>query len=886
MELSKEIKIMIAKSGDNNSWLPLWMHSLDTAKVMKYLLCTRYPHICDICDFEFETLSKVAVLLACLHDIGKLTPLFQSNILKSLPDRRLIFEKYGIDNIKENFIKKEKSHHTLCGEAILLDLKYNKDFSSIVGAHHGMPAENVKNPMNIYDTHYYGEPINKYLWDCIYKEWSAFSLDFAGFEDIAEIPKLNKRTMVILSGLLIMADWIASDQTRFELLDEDIILSEYPKGRFEKAINDLNFPEIWEATQEIIRDNDFIERFSFSMNEVQKTVVETIENCDFPGLVILEAPMGCGKTEAALAMAEILAYKCEKTGIFFGLPTQATANGIFDRFMSWASLQSADTFHSINLAHGNAEFQPDFMKMKEDNMPQVDNDGDSGLVVHSFFTRSKMSLLSDFVVGTVDKLLMAALKKKHAMLLHLGLSQKVVIVDECHAYDAYMNRYLDRSLSWMHEYKVPVILLSATLPSDRRRGIVNAYLKRNNTNTLEIPDTSYPRLTYTDGNNVKSISLKFNKSNKEVQIERSNDDSILEIIKNGVSKGACVGVICNTVFRAQNFAEKAKKISNSNVILYHSQFIAPDRMIIEDKIKEFAGKKSDNKRKGTVVVGTQVLEQSLDIDFDILITDLCPMDLLIQRIGRLHRHKRTRPTDFETPKCVVLGTDEFEKASEKIYSKWLLMRTNKLLPSTVNIPGDINNLVCKTYKAVEPNGKEEQKALDEFNFRIEDKKSKASSYLMSVPRDSKFSNTLHGWLNNGIGNEAKAQASVRDGISSIEVIVLVKNKDGTLSFLPNESKGEKFIPSVCPSNDECKLIAQQKLRLPSAFSQIYNEEKTIGELEKSNENLVGFQKSHWLKGELFLLLNEELQTSLNGYDIKYSQENGLSYTKIKKEDKK
>lgn len=880
---SNTLRLIIAKSGrENGEWLPLWIHAEDTAMVMNNLLHSRYAGLAEVCGIPLEELEKIVILLAYLHDIGKLTPFFQAKILQSLPGRRSI-KHYGehITNWSDYINKEnEKSHHTICGEAILDWLGYPKEIASIVGAHHGMTTEGVNRLMECYPEKFFGIPENQEFWNSLYREWAGYSLERAGFTSVSELPKLNKRTQVLLSGMLVMADWLASDAERFGLIDQDTVLSEneYPVGRFENALADLDLPEVCEFDQIRIADEDFRERFSFPMNDIQRAVIKAVEGSVSPGLFILEAPMGIGKTEAALAAAELLAARCEKTGVFFGLPTQATANGIFGRVKQWAEKQPSEAFHSIVLAHGSAEFQSEFAKLKSRD-PQIDEDVDSGLVVHGFFNGRKQSLLADFVVGTVDRLLMSALKKKHAMLLHLGLSQKVVIVDECHAYDAHMNRYLDRALTWLHEYNVPVILLSATLPDDRRKALACAYLN-NEAMEAELPEAAYPRLTYTDGNELRAVLLPMNIPEKNTQIVRAEDDAALEEIKRAVSAGACVGIICNTVKRAQEFAELAHSIEGANVILYHAQFVIPDRIEKEEALKAAVGKGSTPKeRKGTVVVGTQVLEQSLDIDFDIMMTDLCPMDLLLQRLGRLHRHKRDdRPQDYKTAKCIVFGTAELNSSSEKIYTKWLLLRTRKLLPETINLPGDIDTLVNETYKKVEPDGDEERAALEEYAARIGGKEQRAGNFLMQPPRESRRNNSLHGWLNNAASdNEHKALAAVRDGMSSIEVIVMVRYSNGMLGLLPWQSDGGRYSPDVCPPESVCKLIAQQKLRLPALFC--YEADKTIDELEKADKHLLGFQCSHWLKGELVLLLNEELNAELRGYKISYSRDTGLEYKK-------
>ena len=137
------------------------------------------------------------------------------------------------------------------------------------------------------------------------------------------------------------------------------------------------------------------------------------------------------------------------------------------------------------------------------------------------------------------------------------------------------------------------------------------------------------------------------------------------------------------------------------MLVFHAQFLMPDRAEKEQRLMERIGKRSTPaQRDRLIVVGTQVLEQSLDIDFDYMITELCPMDLLLQRIGRLHRHPgRARPQPVQEARCAVLdtGTEEFDEGSAAIYGEWLLGRTRKLLPKELQLPGDIARLVQDTY---------------------------------------------------------------------------------------------------------------------------------------------------------------------------------------------
>ena len=714
-------------------------------------------------------------------------------------------------------------------------------------------------------------------------------MNLTGFNSVEDIPILNKRSQVLLSGLLILADWTASDTRNFPLISIEKFPKEYDFSRLQNAMKNLNLPEIWNPEPNDISQNEFYNLFGFKPNDIQKSIIKAVNQCQNMGICILEAPMGTGKTEASLAVAGSLACKHNKHGLFFGLPTQATANSIFSRVLKWAEHQSEDYYHSINLIHKNSAFQPVFANIPK-NMSQInigDEDG-GGLLAPSFFNTRKKACLSDFVTGTVDQMLMLALKRKHVMLRHLGFSQKVVIIDECHAYDAYMNHYLDTALAWLGTYGVPVILLSATLPIKRRNELICAYTGKE----LDITEDwtkkrAYPLLTWSDNNTIHQDEIPYNSKKQIINILCKDEEYALKTIEKVVADGGCAGIICNTVQKAQHFSEIISRIENAHVILYHAQYIIPDRNQKEKYIADKVGKNSTAKdRKCVIVIGTQVLEQSLDIDFDLLVTDICPMDLLLQRIGRMHRHEKhdaDRPCSLKNAQCIVLGTEEFEKASENIYQKWTLLQTKRLLPEQITLPDDIEKLVNDAYTDNISDIHSDETLLESFNDYqnryIKDLQAKATAFCMGTPFDSKLNNTLHGWLNNDIsGNEeTKAEATVRNGEYSIEILVMVLHNNNYIGFLPWQDNGTYLI-SDCPNDENlCQKIVQQRVRLPRFFSQDYNIDTVINELEQQNRILSSWQNSGWLKGELVLLLDESLSAELIGCKLSYSQDAGLAY---------
>lgn len=879
-------KLFIAKSGKNSSeWLPLEIHLSDTEEIMKYLLEEFVSDSFSVsCGLDKKELYKTALFIASVHDIGKATMAFQFKISHFVPERFKALEHY----IKmPDFMDSAKIHitlHALAGEVILRYFDCPSGVATVVGAHHGVPSDSNdirqqnlnQNKKDIvgFENYFGNDEKNCEIFKSIWKSFIDKALETSGFNSLQELPELNSHAQMILCGLLIMADWIASNINFFPLISvdddaENINCSERSEIAWEK----LNFPDMWKSMRTEYSDTEFNNIFGFAPNDIQKAFLEIAEKSEKSGIFILEAPMGCGKTEAALASAEILAGKFQKNGLFFGLPTQATANGLFPRIQQWSEKQSEINCHSIQLKHSSASLNEAFQKVKN-GIP--DDENDSGLIVHSWFCGNKKACLADFVVATVDQMLISALKRKHVMLLHLGLSEKVVIIDEVHAYDAYMNCYLERALRWLGAYNTPVILLSATLPAKRRMSLVRAYLGEKKSDIKFEENISYPMITWTDGKKINQAGFVYNKNSISVKIKKCSTDNIFPQITDVVKNGGCVGIIVNTVKKAQNMAEIIRENITENVLLYHAQYIMPDRTLKEEELLRKAGKDSTfENRKGFVVVGTQVLEQSLDIDFDMLVTDICPVDLLLQRIGRLHRHKDKRdyrPDIVKEPVCYVM-TDEYDKdktGSKIIYGEWLLKKTFDILPENIILPDDISPLVQQVYNAFDES--EEYR-----NYKNSLKKSigKADSFLLEKPDDF-IDDTIHNILDRQVKNcdDNRAEACVRDGISSVEVLVMQLHSDNSISF----TDGTPL--SAEPTDDEFNKIAKQKLRLPSRFCYNWNIDRTIDELdEKCRQYIKGWQKSYLVANQLVLFFDDNMKADLMGYNLKYSYENGLEYEK-------
>lgn len=916
------------KNRDKNNmpqWLPLKTHLNDTREAMRFL----WEHYLsrgvkdliiksmktDI--YDKESLAKnLCMFLGAVHDIGKASPYFQlkESFRRDKELDGLILEKLKSAGFKDldKFFTADNigvSHQSI-GQFILLKSGVNITVADIVGAHHGRPVETSELDDRIHENHFYqnsdsSSEVHK-TWVSLHDEIFTWALNSCGFSSVIELPMLSQNGQVILSALLIMADWITSNENYFPLMNinEDKIDEDRIKKGLLKWNNDRT--SLWEPL-EVNLDTIYEERFKlksggkFIPRDAQKRITEAIDRAENPGIVIFEAPMGMGKTEAALVAVEQLAKKTGRTGMFFGLPTQATSNGIFSRVNAWLENLRDDMSYkrALRLLHGKAALNEEFANLPKSRNIHDDEENEKNVVtVNDWFSGRKLSILDDFTVGTVDQFLLLALKQKHLMLRHLGFANKVVVIDEVHAYDAYMSVYLYQAIKWMGAYGVPVVILSATLPIERRNKLIENYMVGAGYKFRRLPkpknfdnNEAYPLLTLNDCDKI----LQYDNFEKLVGIDyevkrlsKEDSEDIARLIKIITSQGI-VGVIVNTVKKAQEFAKLCTDVfDEENVFIMHSLFIATDRYKKEKDLLDLIGK--DGKRPDfKIVIGTQVIEQSLDIDFDVLITDLAPIDLLLQRMGREHRHKRDdRPENLKEPKVYVLNSKDydFDKASTYVYDPYLLFRTEYYLPDKINLPNDISHLVQLVYSekelTLEYNVKDVyNKYSRDFIKKLKEKESKAETYRLQPPETNKISDdkNILDWIKysnaKAEASEIKASAQVRDSDDTIEVIALKKCECGYEFF------DEKGILNPLDNKTAIKM-AQHTIRLPRAVYYGYGIDKVIKYLEDYyNENLKEWDNQSWLKNTLGIVfdVNNEFRIfdKILHYDTKY----GLT---VKKED--
>lgn len=839
--------------------------------------------------------------IAALHDIGKASPAFQTQV--KIPNQLELAEKENLI-VSDNLIGKKKAPHSLVSGVVLNKTLKEKGFSkhtaqqlaAILGGHHGIfpNSGHLKDyerfPLLYGDANW--EKARSQAFDLITCLSKADSYLFRWRE-----LDLGRARELTTTGLIILADWIASNEKLFpyegHIDDQYLKMSE---KRASQSLNSIGWEGTWKPQK---TQNLYQKRFGFFPRPVQQVAVQAAFSMMSPGLILIEAPMGEGKTEAALAAAEIFANRFGSGGLFVGLPTQATTNQMFLRIRKWLKNQSDTEKFLISLAHSKAFLEKTYQELLQQAPTEVGideeikQDADTPQVVASeWFAGRKRPLLATFSIGTIDQFLLAVARSRHVALRQFGLSGKVLVVDEVHSYDVYMSVFLLKALNWLGSQNTPVILLSATLAPSIRSKLFSAYL--GNSSFKQQLDSSYPLVSYIKDkktSEVASIKVPGPFREKQVQIELIDEDSnlenldslfaFIELLKRG---GNCL-IIRNTVVRAQKtYKVLQSQFDLNELILIHSRFTLEGRSLLEEELMEKFGSNSVRPYR-QVVVSTQVLEQSLDIDFDLLITDLAPIDLIFQRIGRIHRHEiSSRPKSLAIPKVVIGGWERskegfppiISRGSSAIYDENILLKTALVLQGrkTFSIPKDISSLVEQVYD-LEPEFVPNRSWQDQLNHTkeeklklIEERRNKAEQFAFPDLGEAGDSLIAFNYRNLGEVDEdgPSIQAHVRDGSLTVEVILLQRIDETTACLVSDPSI---IIPlNRLPSLNLEKLLTQT-LRLPESLT-----ESALNELQIPK----GWKRHPWLSKSRLLLIDSQRQTYLSGFLIRYSSTLGLEVT--------
>ncbi len=637
-------------------------------------------------NLDVDTTGRQLAFWASLHDLGKASPAFQRkypSILTHLKAAGFSFGEESSHPTPHGIITAWALRDLLCQETVMK----KSDASQIaiaLGGHHGVwPTNDNFLPTSLKSWDRGDERIwvnaRKELFQELRREYKPV--------DATRLPSNSSDVnsfLTLFSGFVSLADWIGSMTEFFPFLAEYLPLAEYSSRHAHpqalNALQNLGWTG-WRAQGDLLT---FSEMFSeiHTPNSIQQETFDALADIELPALVILEAPTGIGKTEAALFLADTWLQKQRGKGIYIAMPSQATSNQMYERVERFLGSRYPVDKLNFHLIHGAAALREEIASQPQ-GVAQDDVASEGGVKAESWFLPRKRTLLAPFGVGTVDQALLSVLQTNHFFVRLFGLAQKIVIFDEVHAYDTYMSTLFERLLHWLHSIGTSVILLSATLPEKTRQSFVNAWLGEEKAPHHQV---GYPRLTTAFSGNVNIHPLS-PPSSRTLHLEwiGSEPETLAEHLAEKLKEGGCAAVICNRVRRAQEVyqALQAKGIVEpENLILFHARFPFAWRDEIEKRVLSFFGKGKDRPRKA-IVVATQVIEQSLDLDFDYMITDLAPIDLLLQRAGRLHRHSQnnlTRPINLGEPQLVIVrpeavdGLPEFG-ADNYVYDRATLLCT-------------------------------------------------------------------------------------------------------------------------------------------------------------------------------------------------------------------
>ncbi|WP_303982087.1 CRISPR-associated helicase Cas3' [Rothia mucilaginosa] len=947
--------------------------------------------------------------LAATHDMGKATPEFACQFGKQENGKHLSVYRERIEqekfDIPEGLIPSKKDAqcpHSKYSQSILIDLLTKNvvgmppeviiTLASISGAHHGIPAGYFPKSDSL-SNRILNDLSPKSKWRAAWQELYDITLErFGASSALQQLAQHGQAIPVsaqfCITGFVIMSDWIASNPDFF------------PMGTFGSAEQEqrarigwqaLGLEQRWTAALDTNPDTPaadlYASRFGWSnptLRPMQEVVVEAARSMQSGGMMCIEAPMGQGKTEAGLIAAEFLAQATGRTGVAFAAPTQATSNALFDRVIEWVKYQTADVAqeqgeaiepHSMFLGHSKNRFNKSYEALSKadifDESPTPGRENNrktlhpgTSLARHSWLSGTKKGLLSSFVVCTIDQVLMTALQARHVMLRYLGLASKVVIIDEVHAYDAYMSKYLSTALYWLGQMNAPVILMSATLPSDIRNELMKSYAKGLKIGTKPLKLTTYSQptldldypvihtLTAEDNGAPKKWKVEQPVEQTEIELKLIADslESVLNVLEPLANDHGCAAVICNTVGRAQEMhAFLSEQFGEEHVILTHSRFTATHRAEQEELLVSKLSKKAHysetdgenfSRPHRLIVVGTQVIEQSLDLDFDVMITDFAPVDLVLQRMGRLHRHdsrsSSERTPAYRKPVCYVRGVETFGSqdktplfpdGSKAVYEpKILLSSYAQLLPhfdgEPIRIPADISPLVQKTYQksmSDEIPGSWADGYMSAEQEYLQNQKNaiiRASGYLLRTPtlENRTMADCMQHLLkpaDRRFSDEQIGEAKVRDTDASLEVIAIIveRNQPGnpksaikSYRLLPSingtdEADSLRFNASdkVPPEYQQSMQLAASSIRLPYQYSDTPNHCLEDGTprfnaaLEQLDEERIKNWKDSFVLKRQLILPFEEVEAGvysyrLCDYELVYSTQLGLQSIKPDNED--
>lgn len=649
-------------------------------------------------DLDPATVARLCVF-AALHDIGKVNIGFQARIWEPerLPKGDKIPWAGHIADLAPVLCKRDRQ----TAKWFLSALQWNEieewddtDGDTVCGlflaslSHHGRPFQlddptkdkfpRLWQPLEQLDPQEFVERVGQLI-----RHWfpQAFRHDAC---PLPSVPSFQHHFL----GLCNLADWVGSNESWFQYVDtpdDDYICKARKKAG--DAINAIGL-NVNQQRADFGDVPEFSKLFaipgSAPPNAIQRAVAETPLR---EQLLIIESETGSGKTEAVLWRFARM-YEAELVdGLYFALPTRAAAVQIHKRVCKFVGNLFPETERPEPVLAVPGYVRAGSVSGK--HLPHYKVLWDDGAANDSRWAAEnpKQFLAAQIAVGTVDQAMLGVLRVKNAHLRTSCLARNLLVVDEVHASDPYMSVILQALLDAHIGTGGYAVLMSATLGSAARRRWLycNRRFDQNPPPLNEAVAAPYPSVSVLSNCGETLTPAGENGQEKNIAIEAipemTNFPATVHRALDAARAGAKVLVVRNTVDYAIRTLEALEKLAipddskllfsvNRIVTLHHGRFAAEDRQLLDQQIDTALGK--GRKTGGHIVVGTQTLEQSLDIDADLLISDLCPVDVLLQRIGRLHRHRdnnHSRPAGYQLPRCIVLTPLDHDLA--------LLLRSGK-----------------------------------------------------------------------------------------------------------------------------------------------------------------------------------------------------------------
>ncbi|MDO8369810.1 MAG: CRISPR-associated helicase Cas3' [Candidatus Nitrotoga sp.] len=705
------------KDGDGR-WHPLILHMLDVAASADAILA-REPEstrsrMAACLGMEWEEARPWLLLVIACHDLGKACPGFQCKWL-------------DMTGLQPTRSPNTEINHAFVSQIALTELLREMNWpdelaelvADAVGCHHGSRAS----PITINDLEGDRRAIGKGDWAQVRRGLVEAIREVFKPIKIPTKQALSGPDFMLLSGLTSFADWIGSNEDRFAfgiLQDCDDLEGWFQKRRADadRALDAIG----WEPRTPLsLEPKSFEQVFKFPPRPLQQAIADVVADLKEPAILLVEAPMGEGKTEAAYFAHLELQRRFGHRGLYVALPTKATGNAMFKRTLKFLRDQGTDRKLDLQLLHGGTLLNDTFQNLRLSGIHDPSMGGE--VRAGEWFTNKKRALLSEYGVGTVDQALLPILPVRHNFVRMWGLANRVVVFDEIHAYDAYTGTLLVHLLRWLLALGSSVILLSATLPPSIRAALAKAVGGK-----LPEQEKAYPRLSvfcpgveatqkHFEADPARRLTLK-------LQGIPADLPSIRSAFEEHLANGGMGLALVNTVQRAQDlyrlFPEGepleregqriGKRLADgTEVYLFHARFPAERRQKREDHALETFGE-SGNRSGRKILIATQVAEQSLDLDFDLIATDLAPIDLILQRAGRLWRHARkSRPVSGPILLIAGLAGDEPPSFGKPLWwgavyredillRTWILLQSKLLTTQCLTLPDEIDTLVQDVYE--------------------------------------------------------------------------------------------------------------------------------------------------------------------------------------------